>query len=142
MNTFFIEFYRKKIRIFCKQNLTFKSLQTMIETSPERMVSIILTALVLADSSTQEKSSWKQLNRPFFTYYKKDILDYLGYEDNEDNSGKIKVLDEDKLFDVFAHLKKNGVLGNCSYKTLAKKMKSVFDLHYMESTIERKLKKY
>ncbi|GEM_PF-2077226 len=131
---------KKQVRSEAGKNLSFKSLQAFIDNSDDRILRIMGIALVLGDKQTRDKESWKPLCNQFLSHYREEILGYYGYECGEPFLLRVKVTDEAAFVEAMAWLKKKGAFGTCSYRLLASRLLTVFDIPYSHSYLMRRMK--
>ncbi len=137
---FIIQKTKKEINAVCGKNLTLKSLKILMEKADNKNLAMMLIALVMGDPQTKNKATWNRISRLYLDTYRHEILSYYGYVCREEWSERIGVNNADELLSEFAGMKRSGLIGNCSYSLLANRIKTVFDLPYLEQTIVTKLK--
>lgn len=107
----------------------------------DRKAEIMLIAFLMGTQEVKSMNSWGFLRTRFLKHYKKDILDWYGYEPNDNEPVKRVRVENTALFvKIMATLKAQKIFGEISYVDLSVALSHVFELNCSPVTLVNKLK--
>lgn len=120
----------------------FEKVRDYFETNTVCLQVIMLISVMLGWKCVTTHSSWDKLRNDYYKYYRNEIMEWYHIETNSCETGRIPVRDEDFLISLFAALKQNGELEDCTYRQLAEQLHGFFQLKRDTSAIYSNLKKF